>query len=365
MNKNKYIPQMRPWLGEEECNAIINYLKEDGWLTEYKKTEEFEHVLAEYLGVKHCIVVSNGTVALTLVGLALGIKYGDDVIVPNYTMIATPNSMKLIGANPVFVDVESETLCLDFSLLEKSLTPRTKAIILVSPNGRYPKCGIDKFLKFAEEHKLFLIEDAAQALGSFYPDGNHIGTVGIAGTLSFSMPKIITTGQGGAVITNDDDIAFKIRRLKDFGRIKSGIDIHESIGFNFKFTDIQAVIGIEQMKKLKYRIARKKEIYKLYQEGLKNIKQVHLFNQDLINTTPWFIDILCENRDALANYLNENGIGTRLMYPPINKQQAYNIIGYFPVSEKVGKMGLWLPSFTQITNEEIFYICDKIKDFYS
>ncbi len=364
MKIDKSIPQMQPWFGDEECNALTEYMRNGGWVTEFKKTEEFEEQIASYVGSKHCIVVNNGTVALSLVGLALGIGSGDEVIVPNYTMIATPNSMKLLGAQPVFVDVESESLCLDLSLIQNSITKKTKAIILVSANGRYPKYDIDNLLDFCTSNNIFLIEDAAQALGSFYPNKKHIGSIGIAGTLSFSMPKIITTGQGGAVITDSDEVAYKIRKLKDFGRVKSGLDIHESIGFNFKFTDIQAVIGIEQMKKLEYRRERKRHIYKVYREKLKQIKGIRVFNQDLINTTPWFIDVLAEKRERLVEYLHKNGIGTRLMYPPINQQKAYGLPGKFPVSEAVGKIGLWLPSFSQLTDEEIVYIGDKIEDFY-
>jgi len=362
---NRFIPQMEPWYGEEERLALNDYMTSGGWITEFKKTREFEEMICEYTGAKYCFAVNNGTVSLTIAALACGLKAGDEVIVPNYTMIATPNSVKIFGAIPVFVDVEPETLCLDINLVKEAINQKTKAIMLVSANGRYPRSGIDAFVKLAKDYNLVLIEDAAQAIGSFYPNGRHIGTEGDVGSFSFSAPKIISTGQGGVIVTNDDDIAFRIGKLKDFGRSGGGLDIHDSIGYNFKFTDIQAVIGIEQMKKLQWRVDRKKEILKQYQENLKNIDKIKFFKQDLENTTPWFIDILAENRDGLHKYLKEHGVGTRLMYPPINRQKAYFVPGFYRVSEIVGKKGLWLPSSSQLTDQDIDFICKVISEFYS
>ena len=359
-----FIMQMRPWFGEEEKKAVCDYMNEDGFITEYKHTKHFEDLIASYTNAKHCIVVNNGTISLSLAAMAAGIKAGDEVIVPNYTMIATPNSLKLFGAVPVFVDVEPETLCLDLSLVEKAITNKTKGIILVSANGRYPKSSIGAFERLCKENNLILIEDAAQSLGSFYPDGRHIGTSGLIGSFSFSAPKIISTGQGGAVVTNDDKIAQKIRKLKDFGRVNGGNDTHDEIGFNFKFTELQACIGIEQMKKLSWRVQRKKEIYRLYQSELSSVNEVSFFKQDLSTSAPWFMDVLAKNRNELQFFLKEKNIGTRVMYPPINSQLAYLVQGNYPISFNVGENGLWLPSMSQLTNNEIIKITDSIKDFY-
>ncbi|MEY4278269.1 MAG: hypothetical protein RL377_273, partial [Bacteroidota bacterium] len=218
----RIIPQMEPWFDANEKIAINNYMAENGWLTEFKYTKDFEDRIAEYTGAKHCIVVNNGTISLTLMALAAGIKAGDEVIVPNYTMIATPNSIKMFGAVPVFVDVEPETLCLDINLVKEAITEKTKAILFVNANGRNPKAGIEKFIEFCRDYNLVLLEDSAQSLGSFNIDGKHQGTSGLAGSLSFSAPKIISTGQGGAIITNDDEMNYKLRRLKDFGRSGGG-----------------------------------------------------------------------------------------------------------------------------------------------
>lgn len=356
--------QMQPLFGSEEKTAINDYMNENGFITEYKRTEIFENMIAEYTGSKHCIVVNNGTISLTLAAMAAGIKQGDEVLIPNYTMIATPNSVRIFGAKPVFVDVEKETLCVDIELVKNAITDKTKAIMLVSANGRYPNSGIKEFEKLCKEKNLVLIEDSAQSLGSFYPDGRHVGTAGHLGSFSFSAPKIISTGQGGAVVTDDDDMAFNLRRLKDFGRSSGGNDVHEYVGYNFKFTELQACIGIEQMKKLQSRVDRKKDIYRKYYDYLKDVKEIRLFNHDLDNTSPWFIDCICEDRNKLIEYLKNDLIGTREMYPPINKQKIYYDDNFHVNSELVGKKGLWLPSAVQLTDNQIKRITNSIKNFY-
>lgn len=406
-----FIPQMQPWFDGEEKAALNAYMDEGGFLTEFKHTSEFEQEIAKFTHTKHCIATNNGTISLSLAALAVGLKAGDEVLVPNYTMIATPNSLKLFGAKPVFVDVERETLCMDLEKAKAAITPKTRAIMLVLANGRYPKSGIENFVNLCKEKGLILIEDAAQALGSFYENGAHMGSVGAVGSFSFSAPKVISTGQGGALITNDDEIAARLRKLKDFGRSGGGNDIHDTIGYNFKFTELQAVVGLVQMKKLNQRLKRKKEIYTLYEKAIRGVSGIVLFKQDLEHTTPWFYDTLCEKRDDLISFLKAANIGTRVMYPPINKQKAYenelsqgckkgdfemsnsddfevsnssdfeisnsgdfeksNSGGFkmsdssgFEVSNLVGKKGLWLPSFTQISDEQISYICEKIREFY-
>ena len=362
---NEFIMQMRPLFGDEEKKAICEYMDEDGFITEFKRTEEFEGMIAKFTGAKHCVVVNNGTVSLSLAAMAVGITVGDEVIVPNYTMIATPNAVKMFGAVPVFVDVEESTLCLDIELVEAAITPKTKAIMLVSSNGRYPSSGIERFLSLCERYDLKLIEDSAQSLGSYYPDGTHIGRKGSVGSFSFSAPKIISTGQGGAIITDDDEIALALRRLKDFGRDGGGSDVHGSIGFNFKFTELQAVIGIEQMKKLPERVARKKEIYLRYQEGLSGLEHIQIFQNDMEATAPWFIDTLVERREDLMAHLKVKGIGTRVMYPPITRQKAYDLGGSYPIAQRVGLDGLWLPSMVQLGDDQVRYICESIREFYA
>jgi perosamine synthetase len=362
---NEFIPQMRPLFGGEERAELMAYLDEDGFFTEFKRTEAFERQIAEFTGARHCIVVNNGTVSLTLAAIALDIGPGDEVIVPDYTMIATPNSVKILGAQPVFVDVDPATLIMNLAATRAAITPKTRAIILVSANGRTPACGIAPFEALARETGVALIEDAAQSLGSFYPDGRHIGRAGAIGSFSFSAPKIISTGQGGALITDDDALADKLRRLKDFGRASGGTDVHDSIGYNFKFTELQACVGLAQMRQLPARIKRKKEIWCMYAEGLAGIPGIQLFVHELTLCTPWFIDCRADSRETLCAHLKAQGIGTRTMYPPIHQQKAYDLPGHYPVAEGIGRNGLWLPSMIQLTNEQIYYITNVIKNFYS
>lgn len=359
-----FIPQMEPWIGEEERAAVDAYMASPGWITEFRNTEKFELLVAQYCGARHAIAVNNGTISLTLAAMALGIGPGDEVIVPNYTMIATPNSVKMIGATPVFVDVEKETLCMDVEKAAAAITPRTKAIFYVDINGRYPVTGIDALINLCRDRGIAFVEDAAQALGSRFPDGIHMGTKGIIGSLSFSSPKIITTGQGGMLLTNDDEMAAKLRRLKDFGRARGGNDIHYSIGFNFKFTEPQACIGIAQMGKLPWRVARKKELWRRYHDGLAGIPHVQFFDMDMANCVPWFFDILAEDRDGLQSHLKEYGIGSRLMYPPINAQLCYDVKGNFPVSTNIGVHGLWLPSAVQLTDTQVDRVCAAVGRYY-
>jgi perosamine synthetase len=359
------IPQMIPWFDDQEKVALSHYMESGGFLTEFKQTQEFELRIAEYTGAKHAIVVNNGTVSLWMMLMALEIGPGDSVLVPNYTMIATANAVRATGAEIIFCDIEIDTLCIDLTEVESKIQSNTKAVFFVSANGRYPKYEIQKLINICENKGIVLLEDAAQALGSEYQDGAHIGTKGLMGSFSFSVPKIITTGQGGAVVTNSDKYASIIRKMKDFGRTGGGIDVHDSFGLNFKFTDLQATIGLVQMSKLSERARLKKEIYLRYRSGLNGIKQIKLFENDLQTTSPWFIDSLVEDRENLIQFLKQREIGTRVMYPPINEQLTYRVSGNFPVSKRVGAEGLWLPSFGQISTEEIDLVTNTIKEFFA
>ena len=359
------IPQMEPSIGKEEQDAVLTYLRSGGWLTEFKKTREFEKMIANYTGAKYCSVVSNGTVSLAIALWALGIKAGDEVIVPDYTMIASANAVVLAGAKPVLVDIDPENLCLDLESAKKAITKKTKAIILVTINGRSPK--MESFVALCRNKKLFLIEDAAQSLGSTY-NGRHLGTFGVIGSFSFAMHKIVTTGQGGALVTNNRDIYKKILKIKDFGREESGIDYHQTIGYNFKFTDLQAVIGIEQMKKIKWRAKRKKEMFSMYKKLLKDTAGVQFIETDLRNVSHMFVEINVNNgqRDELMAFLQKKGIGTRLFYPSIHTQPPYKWIkGTFLNSVAVSKKGLWLPSSLLISDKDIGYVCKSIKNFFN
>ncbi len=359
-----FINQMEPSFDEHEREALNQYMFGGGWGTEFKQTRTFEDMIKEYTGAKHCWIMANGTVSLSAALMAVDIGVGDEVICPDYTMVATPNSAELIGAKAVFVDIERDSLCMDFEAMKAAVTDKTKAVMLVSINGRYPK-NMQAFVDFCKEKGIHLIEDAAQSLGSFC-FGKHLGRYGEIGSFSFSMPKIITTGQGGALITDDDELADRVKKIRDFGRDKGGSDHYLTKGWNFKFSDFQGIIGIEQMKKLSSRVKRKKEMGKLYDILLKDIPGVELIPTNYEDTAPWFFDILCERREELQSFMKDNGVGTRPFYPPLHAEPAYGYIDqHFPVTEEIAYKGLWLPSSIFITDDQIRYICEKVKEFYT
>ncbi len=353
---------MEPWFDEKEADALLAYMKSGGWVTEFEKTREFERAIAGYTGAKYCSVVNNGTVSLVLALIACGVGPGDEVVVPDYTMVASANAVKLAGAEVVFADVEPETFCLDFGCLKLATTKHTKAVVLVSINGRYPKT-LEQTLAFCREQGIEVIEDAAQSLGSFH-NGKHAGTLGDVGCFSFSSPKIISTGQGGAVVTNNESVYQRILKLRDFGREKPGADHYLTMGWNFKFTDIQAVIGIEQMKKLPWRVEKKKKIYAQYQKFLQGVRGVSFLETDLQEVSPWFIDPLVEKREELMVFLKKEGVGSRPFYPALHAEPVYGRSGSFSVTEMIASRGLWLPSSSKLSDEEISDVCKAVKQFY-
>jgi perosamine synthetase len=346
-------------------------MRSGGWITEHAQTAAFEQALASFVGAKHCVVVNNGTIALVAALWAVGVRDGDEVIVPNLTMIATATAAVLIGAKPVLIDVEAESLDLDPALTAAAITPRTKAVVFVSFNGRSGQ--VREIAKLCRGHEIALVEDAAQSLGS-YSDQQHLGTIGDLGTFSFSVPKIMSTGQGGAIVTNDDTLGASLRRIKDFGRARGGIDTHETIGFNFKFTDVQAVIGLEQLKKVPLRMLLKRAMYSRYQENLRDTAAVEMIPTNIAETSPWFIDILVPDPDALQAHLAAQGIGSRRIYPPINEQPAFakattgrpahRELGTYSITKDAARRGLWLPSAAQLTNDEIDRVCETIREYY-
>ncbi|KKL82368.1 hypothetical protein LCGC14_1985480 [marine sediment metagenome] len=251
----------------------------------------------------------------------------------------------------IFVDID-DALCLDYF---EAMSIKAQAIIYVTLNGRN-RCTL-AFIKACKDYDIALIGDQAQSFGSNTPDFS-------INSYSFSMPKIITMGQGGCLTTNDDVLAKKIKYLKDHGRDSGGNDIHNYFGINSKITDLQAIVGLEQIKDIRWRVKIKKEIYGLYYSLLKDIKEIEFIPTDLDFVTPWFVDLYVNKRDGLIKFLKENGIGTRKIYPVIPHQKVYNTKESFPVAEKYSNKGLWLPSSLNLTGIQIDYICNKIKEFY-
>jgi perosamine synthetase len=359
-NKKDTILQTRPNFNNNEASACYEYLNNsDNFYTEFKKTEELEKMICDYIGCKECIMTVNGNVALIIALMALNIKQGDDVIVPNYTMIASINSIKMVGANPIIVDVDPDTLTISREIIQQNITANTKAVMHVSLNNRSK--NMIEISSFCKENNLYLIEDAAQSLGCF-TENRHYGTFGDIGCFSLSTPKIISTGQGGFLVTDNEELAKKIRMIKNFGRKSGGNDIFDTFGINFKFTDIQAVIGIEQMKKLSTRVERMRTIFDMYYANLSSVcKMIAPQNNTWI---PWFIDIFTEKRDDLSNFLKQHNIQTRPTYPEINKTPMYYSDTILPISHYVSEQGLFLPSHTLLSDDDISYICKIIKLFF-
>lgn len=358
--QKEMILQSRPNFDINEANACYEYLKDgNNFITEYTQTEKLEKMICDYIKCKNCIMTTSGNIALVLALMAIDIKAGDEIIVPNYTMIATINSIKLLGAIPVIIDVEKDTYTISKRLIEKEINSKTKAVINVSLNNRHN--NINEIVELCNETNIILIEDSAQSLGCFVGD-KHFGTFGKIGCFSLSTPKIISTGQGGFLITDDDELAAKIRIIKNFGRKTGGIDIFETFGINFKYTDIQAIIGIEQMKKLEIRKIYMRNLFNTYYEQLSSLNIMIPPKDD--NWFPWFIDVITDKRDDLMNFLKAHNIQTRVTYPEINKTYMYNDNRTLEVSNYISSNCLFLPSHTLLKKEEIIHICNIIKLFY-
>jgi len=338
------IHQIKPIFGTEEAQAVYDLVAGGSWLTEYKHTREFEKRIEEFTGVQFCKTVNNGTMGLVLALKACGLQAGDKVACPALSMIATASAITMIGAIPVFVDVDTSG-CMDIYKLKS----RVDAVLFVSLNGR--KGNIKDVKDYCNYKDLYLIEDACQSLGS-----DNLGTIGDIGVFSLSPHKIISTGQGGLVITNDDLLAKRIIHLRDFGRTKGGNDEHRFFGINSKFTDLQAVIGLKQLEYIKDRIEIKKHIYRQYQFHIGEIMKDHY-------STPWMVDIYVDDVDALKGFLKENKIETRKMYPVIPHQDCYRELRSFPVAQEFAYKGLWLPSSLDLTGNEVNEICLKVKEF--
>ncbi len=359
------IPQIQPWIDDSELEEVKRVM-ESTYLTENKVTAEFEEGLRTITGAKHAIAVFNGTVALYCILHALDIGQGDEVIVPNLTFVASSNAVIMAGAKPVFCPVRADTLCIDMEAAEALINDKTKAIMPVHLYGQ--SADMEAVLAFAERFGLKVIEDAAQAVGVEFND-RHVGYYGDAGAFSFYGNKTITCGEGGIILTESDTIAEICRRLKNHGRSRRGTFVHEHIGFNFSMTEMQAAVGVAQLRKLPAIIQRKQQIHQAYIKGLANLPQLEPFFIDpRCKPVHWFTSFYAENRVELANYLRERGIQTRILFCPLHLQPCYQ--GWsdpnvdYSVSVSAYETGLSLPSSYILTDEELDFIITEIHQFY-
>jgi perosamine synthetase len=353
----KKIPQIEPALGIEERNAVLEVV-DSGFLTEGRKTRELEAAVAKFLDVPYAITANNATLGLTIALVALGVGPGDEVIVPDFTFIATANAVVLAGATPVFADVSPSSFTLDLVDAARRVTPRTKAVVPVHLNGR--AADMAELARFGRRRGLAIVEDAAQALGS-RQRGRCLGTFGEAGVFSLGTTKIITTGQGGIIATRRKDLYEACIRLKDHGRATRASETHETFGFNSKFTDLQAALGLAQLGKLPERMEKKRELFRGYRDELAGLAGIAFPPTDLAETVPWFVDILCADRERLASHLHAAGIETRRFYRPLHSQPCFQAAGSYPATEAIASRGLWLPSSVTLGREEIEAICREVK----
>ena len=365
--KNKKIDV--PWWAPETNTfekKFVNKVLSDNYPNEGKYTLEFEKKISQLLNVKYAISVTSGTIAIFLALKSLGIKKGDEVIIPDLTFAATANAVDLTGAKSVFVDIDKKNLNINIKEINRKISKKTKVIIPVHISGR--GANMKEIIKIAKKKNIFVIEDAAQAFMSKYKK-KYLGTWGNIGCFSFSPPKLITTGQGGIVVTKDSKINQRLRRLKDQGRDEfttGGDDIHHSIGYNFKFTNVQAAIGLAQVFKIKKRIYRLKRNYFLYRNFLKDLKQVKILDFNIKDgEIPLWTDMICLNRDKLVKFLRKKGVDTRKFYHPLHTQKPFkNYKGNFKIISSLSKKLVWLPSAFTLNDKQVIKVCNLIKRFY-
>ena len=357
---SKKINQVEPNINSQDIQSVNEYMTSGSWITENKKTEEFENLISKFVGRSYGVAVPNGTIAIYLSLISSGLTNGKRVAVPNITMIATINAIIWANAIPVIVDV-NDRLCMSLDSLKT--IKNLEGVIYVPLNGR-TEDGLE-IKNYCNENNIKLIEDSAHALGSKYENVD-CGSIGDLSVFSFTPHKIITMGQGGMVLTDSENLYNDLIDIKTFNRSKDKSDWHEGFGLNFKITDLQASLGISQFRKIEEFIEKKKNILDTYK---KNIRDVNFINFQPYET-PWFIDLICkttQERDELSKYLNDKNILTRDSYPALSFQKYLKNIekANLTYSEDISNRILWLPSSTTIKDEEIKMICNHINDFYN
>jgi len=337
------------------------------FITEGEMTARFESLTKKLTGAKHAIAMTNGTAALFCCLKALNIGKGDEVIVPDMTFIATANAVLMAGATPVFCDVYRDTFCIDVEKIEILITNKTKAIIPVHLYGQ--SADMEKLMSLAKKYKVNVIEDAAQGVGVYF-NNKHVGTFGELGMLSYYGNKTITCGEGGVILTDSDELAQICYRLKNHGRDKKGVFIHDHIGFNFAFTEMQAAIGVAQMNKLEKIIHKKKLIHNSYKEQLAAIKEIEIpYIDQRCSPVHWFSSILVENAEEISIKLAKLNIQTRRFFYPLHLQPCYKELfplkGNFPTSNDLYLRGLSLPSSYALSNSDQVNVIEAIKNIFA
>jgi len=368
MPTDKFIPLMVPDIQQQDIDAVVKVLQ-SGMLIQGAKVEELENNIVQYLGVKHAIAVSNGTASLHLSLLALGIGRGDEVIVPAFSYIATANVVELAGATPVFVDIDIKTFNINTDLIEQAITPKTKAIIPVHEFGL--ACDITRVCEIAKAHHLFVIEDAACALGAT-ENGKFAGTFGNVGSFSFHPRKAITCGEGGMLVTNDEELAKKLRILRNHGiEVQAGKMEFLEAGFNYRLTDFQAALVNSQLQRLKNILTYKNKLARIYFSELKNEIAIQLPQASQNKEHTWqSFHIVTDNktdRDQLIQNLRTAGVGVNYGAQCMPSQKFYkqkyrlNCEQLFPNALRAYKQGLVLPLYEKMKEADLKVVAKKLQ----
>lgn len=380
------IPVCKPWLPGNERKYVLDTI-DTNWISSAGSyIKRFEEGFANFCGVEYAVCCSSGFAALHLACAALGLKEGDEVIVPTFTMIACTNAIILTGAKPVFVDSDKETYNINADKIEEKITKNTKAIMVVHIYGH--PCDMDKIMKIAKRHNLYVIEDCAEAHGAEYK-GKKVGSFGDVGCFSFYSNKILTTGEGGMCVTNDPKLEEEISALKAHylksgrssgtGYLKSTAQkfVHEKVGFNYRMTNIQAAIGLAQVENAKMLVEARRSVGIRYNKQLKGIKGLILpVERDYAKNVYWMYGVVLSDeikltKEEVIQKLEEKGIDTRSFFVPLHLQPAYtnrtvknspDCNGKFPIAEKIGERGFYLPSSSNITDEDIKQVSEALKE---
>ncbi len=361
------------------------YVKEcldTGWVSSVGAyVTKFESMVAEYAGCKYGVATSNGTAALQIALQLAGVQRNDYVIVPNVTFIASVNSIKYTGADPILIDVDTATWQMNLDVLEEFL--KTKTVkkdggLIYREDGRVIRCimpvhvlgnicDMDRLMSLAKEYQLEVVEDSTEALGSYYKD-RHAGSFGIMGCFSFNGNKIITTGGGGVIVTNDEALAKKAKHLTTQAKSDPFEYVHDEIGYNFRLVNVLAAMGVAQMELLPSFIERKKEIDALYKQELKGVGDIKFQHVDHdVNANCWLFTIMTEKQKEVLKVLNENNMQSRPFWVPMNKLKMFSNDIYYnrdDRSDYIYQRCLSIPCSTYIKDEEIKAVAEKIRSVY-
>lgn len=361
---NRAIPLYQPYLSGREKD-YVNQCLDSTWISSKGEfINRFENDFASYIGVQHAISVCNGTVAIHLALEALDLAPGDEVIVPTLTYIASVNTIIQAGAIPVFVDALEHTWQMDPRDVIRKITVRTKAVMAVHLYGL--PCDMDSLVSICKEHKLYLVEDCAEAFGTYYK-GQHVGTFGDISTFSFFGNKTITTGEGGMVISNNKNLLDKAYHLKTQGVSPDREYWHDVVAYNYRMTNICAAIGVAQLEQADIIIEKKRQIADWYREGLKGLPiKMHEEMPDTVHSF-WMCSIAVDDaahRQPLRDHLKVAGIETRPLFYPANTMPHCKTDGIFPIAESLSARGMNLPSYPGLVHEEVEFVCSAVRSFF-